>query len=121
MSDNSMMMGYAVLVEKDVSDERSDDLIENFDSNLIKKWQPFYDEDGDEYLIYLTDYKGMFYDDMSTSVNIKQMLEASQTLHKYLAEEMITEYATDAIDIHFFVKVWYNGSDMGSIINSGEE
>jgi hypothetical protein len=121
MSENSMMMGYSVLVEKDVSDERSDDLIENFDSSLIKKWQPFYDEDGDEYLIYLTDYESMFYDDISTSVNIKQMLEASQTLHQYLEEEMITEYATDAIDIHFFVKVWYNGSDMGSIINSGDE
>ena len=120
MSENSMMMGYAVLVEKDVSDERSDDLIENFDSTLDKKWQPFYDFDGDEYLVYLTDSQYPFYDDINISVNIQQMLEASQTLHKYLEEEMITEYSTDAIDIHFFVKVWYNGSDMGSII-SGEE
>jgi len=115
MSDTELLTGYAVKVGPILDEQHSDDLIDNFNSSLTKEWQPFYDESGDEYLVWLTD-SGTFEGDLSTSVNIKQISIASETLHKYLEDGTL-----DAIDIHFFVKVWYNGVEMGNIIGDQNE
>ena len=111
MSENSMMMGYAMKLPCEPDTERYEELIENFDSEKLNEWQHFYDYDGSECLVYLTASEWNFYDDVTTSVNIKQILEVSQSVHEHLEDY---ELAVD-VDIHFFVKTWYNGTDMGSI------
>ena len=115
MSENAMMMGYAVKLEKALDDQHIEELIDNFNDTLLNEWQPFYDESGYEFLVCLTKKEYPFYDGISTDVTIEQMLEAGQSLHKYL-DDTGNDYELDSVDIHFFVKIWYTGSDMGSLL-----
>ena len=112
-----MIMGYAVKLEEVLDDQHIEELIDNFDDKLLNTWQPFYDESGYEFLVCLTKSEYPFYDGISTDVNIEQILKASQLLHNYL-DDTGNDYELDSVDIHFFVKIYYTGSDMGSLLNN---
>ena len=109
-----MMMGYAMKLPGKPSNERYEELVENFDSEKLNEWQHFYDFDGAECLVYLTASEHEFYDDITTSVTIADILKVSQSVHQHYDNN---ELAVD-VDIHFFVKTWYNGTDMGSIFEN---
>ena len=111
MSENSMMMGYAMKLPGTPSEERGEWLMKNFAMHKFNECQPYYDDYKTECLVYLIDSAWNFYEDVNISVNIQQMLDVSQSVHEHLEDY---ELAVD-VDIHFFVKVWYNGTDAGSI------
>ena len=114
MSENSMMAGYAIKMGK-VEGDRVDDLFEDFDNSWLNKWQYMYDDSGHECLVYLDNAEYAFYDDLSVCVEFKDMqymitsaIEFADGLELPLADN-------GEIALIHFVKVWYNGSEMGSI------
>jgi hypothetical protein len=118
MSNVSMMAGFIVKIADKVDQERYEKLVEDFDIDKLNEWQPFYDYDGFECLVFLTESEHLFNDDLSTSVNIPQIQAASASFNKYLddAGNNITQDK-----MNHFVKIWYNGTDMGSCFQYGEK
>jgi len=109
-----MMTGYAIKlrqIDTELEAERYEELIDNFNYADLKTWQYFYDESGYECLVYLTDYEYEFEGAINTSINSANLFSkgANALKLKHVEELRIN------MDVHFFVSVWYNGTDMDTI------
>jgi len=115
MSENSMMAGYAIKMGK-VDEERIDELYNTFDSSSLNHWQWMYDESGHECLVFLVDAESSFYDDLNIHSSLQDMQAIVYSAIEFSNDEPKFELNnSQTSNLIFFAKIWYNGSDKGTI------
>jgi len=112
MSETSLMAGYIVKVRAVTDKDKIIKLIENFDVTKLNKWQKYYDDSGFECRVNLTEYEYEYcgyYEHIISSSMISEMTDNFIETHK-------KKYKLNSKHLAHFVKIWYNGCEMGPII-----
>jgi len=121
MSENMLLEGYIVKLEKigsDTKDElnKIDELHNNFDIDKTKVWQEFYDDSGYKCMIYITYSIYEFYDNYEHTVTLADLEKMRDDFMN-----ATKDFSTVGNSIAYFTKIWHNCCEMGPIIEEKED